>query len=55
MARMAGQDPALTGLVLEVAAQAPVFRDKVTKVVLINNLVKETNNRSPVIRVIRSS
>ena len=55
MARMAGQGPALTDLALEVAAQAPVFRDKVTRVVLISNLIKEISSSSPVIRAIRSS
>ena len=52
---MAAQDPALTDQALGVAAQAPAFRDKVTKVVLINNLVKEINISSMLIGVIRSS
>ena len=52
MARMAGQDPALTDLALEVAAQAPVFRAKAIKVVLINNLVKGISSSSLVIRFI---
>ena len=51
MARMAGQDLALMDLALEVAAQASVFRDKVTKVALINKLVKGISSSSLVNRV----
>ena len=52
---MAGRDPALTDLAFEVAAQALVFSDKAIKVVLVNNLIKEINSSSLVIRVIQSN
>ena len=55
MARMAAQDPALTGLALELAAQTLVSRAKATKVVSISNLVKGISSSSVVIRVIQSS
>ena len=55
MVRMAGQDPALTNLALEVAAQAPVFRAKAIRAVLISNLVKGISSSRPVIRLIQSS
>ena len=52
---MAGQDPALTDLALEVAAQAPVFMVKAIKVVLVSNVVKGINTSSLAIRVIQSN
>ena len=52
MARMAGQDPALTGLALEVAAQTLVFRAKAIKAVLIMNLAKGISSSSMVIKAI---
>ena len=55
MACLAGLDPALTGLALEVVAQILVFRVKAIKAVLINNLAKEINSSSRAIRAIQSS
>ena len=55
MARMVGQDPALTGPILEVAAQILDFKAKAIKAVLISNPVKALNSNSPAIRVIQSS
>ena len=55
MARMAAQDPALTGLALVAAAQTLVSRAKAVKAVLTNNLVKGISSSSLVIRVIQSS
>ena len=55
MARMAVQDPALTGLVLVVAVQTLASKAKAISVVLISRMVKEINSSNLVIRVIRSS
>ena len=55
MARMVGQDPALTGPALEVAAQTLDFKPRAIKVVLINNLANGISNSSLVIRAIQSS
>ena len=55
MARMASQDPALTGLAFEVAAQTLVFRSKAIKAISISNLIKVINSSSLVIKVIQSS
>ena len=52
---MAGQGPALTGLVLEVAAQTLAFKAKAVKAVLISKPVKVISNSSLAIRLIQSS
>ena len=55
MARMAVQDPVLTGLALVVAAQTLVSKVKAIKVVLISSLVKGISSSSLVIRVTQNS
>ena len=55
MARTVVQDSALMDQGLVVAVQALVFTAKAIKAVLINNLAKEINNSSLLIRGIQSN
>jgi len=55
MVHMAAQGPALMNLVLVVAVQAPAFRVKAIKVVLINSLTKEASCSSLAIKATQSS
>ena len=55
MARMAVQDPALTGLALAMAVQTLVSKAKAIKVVLISSMVKGISSSNLVIRVIENS
>ena len=55
MGRQAGQDPALKGLALVVAAQILGIKDRAIRVVITNSLVRVTSSISQDTRVIQSS